>query len=209
MDMPDYTPYFDPEDNWPKYAVGPRKHLHALGVMALNFSFYEAALVVIFEMYLPKSVAKFMFNSLHNQARAEAIRELIGTFEKETDVADHVDYLATHFSMCAQNRHTCLHARSATPFLFDKLHLEKEASNAPGRIITFQITLPDLRQMADDMSVGADYLLKIWRYWAAREQRAGRGQYFVNQGAPIATLPEKPPKPRIVSPHQPGADPEA
>src|ERR1700730_3836698 len=78
-----YESYFDPNDRWPNYAVGPIKHLHALGVLALNFSFYEGAMVILFEEYIPKPVAKYFFDTLNNQERMNAIRELVGNFEPD------------------------------------------------------------------------------------------------------------------------------
>jgi hypothetical protein len=195
-----FDSFFDPEDRWPSYAVGPLKHLHALGVAALNFSYYEGAIIILFEMYLPKDLAKFLFDSLNNQERTQFVRELISTYEKDTKLIDHIEYLITHFSECSKNRHMLLHARPTTPFIDDLLHIEKQARNNPNTLLTYRLSLTELRQIADDMMQGVDYVLSIWRYRASRDQLAGGRKVFA--GTPTLSLPEKPPRPHIVSPHQ-------
>jgi hypothetical protein len=194
--------WFDPEDRWPKYAVGPIKHLHALGVISLNFSFYEHAMIVFFEMYLPKHMAKFMFDNLHNRNRTELVRELLRTYEANPIIVEHIEHSITHYSMCVQNRHTLLHSRPGISEMFGNvLSLEKQSHKNPNTLQKYQLSLEDLRQTADEMQQGIDYVLSIWRYWAARIQLAGGQKFF--SGTPTASLPEKPPKPHIVSPHQP------
>jgi hypothetical protein len=199
-----YQSFFDPDDRWPAYAVGPVKHLHALGVLALNFSFYEGAMVIPFEEYIPKPLAKYLFDMLNNQERLNTIRELVGTFERDPVMIDHIDHLLMHFSECIKNRHMLMHARTKMPPLDGFLHLEKEANRDPNRLLTFKLSLEDLRQAADDMMQGADYLLSIWRYRATKEQLSGGRKYF--SGVPTLVLPEKPPRPRIVNPLQPPSE---
>jgi hypothetical protein len=40
------------EEDWPAYDIGPQKHIHALGVVSLNYNLFEGALWLIFERYL-------------------------------------------------------------------------------------------------------------------------------------------------------------
>src|SRR4051794_7397040 len=43
------------EDQWPLYPIGPNPHMHALGVIAINFNLFEASLFGLFSFVLQKA----------------------------------------------------------------------------------------------------------------------------------------------------------
>jgi hypothetical protein len=58
-------------DAWPHYEVGPRKHIHALGVVAANYNQLEVSLFLLFGRYTQLGVgpALSLFGSLSNNLR--------------------------------------------------------------------------------------------------------------------------------------------
>jgi len=126
----------DPDYEWPKYPTGPKDHLHALGVISLNFSHYEAALIIFFERYIDKRFSGFIFDKMNNEERAGAIRELISIHESNRKFRKKIDFMLRHFATCAENRHTLLHAKPRVSIMpSDILMIEKAIRGTPGRII--------------------------------------------------------------------------
>jgi hypothetical protein len=186
----------DPVEEWPIYDVGPAKHLHALGVVSQNFSFYEWALVILFERFLQKDFANFIFHQMNNEERAGTVRHLFGLYEKDPAVIEHVEHLLRHFSACASNRNSLIHSkRHFAVSLTDMLSVEKVPRNNFQKINVFHLSLGQLRDIADHMMRGITFLLDLWRYLRDRDDPPS--------GAHSRTLPEKPQIPDNLRPHRP------
>ncbi len=58
----------DVEDTWPgpKYQREPYKHVHALGVISLNYNFYEWAMDVLWSYYFGEEAASFVSDKISN-----------------------------------------------------------------------------------------------------------------------------------------------
>ena len=88
--------------------------------------------------------------------------------------------------------------------------LSKKARNDPRRTIKFHITVAQLRQMADEMTVTFDHATRLL-FWFMQRSRPdlnlAKAMGWPDPPAP-APLPNKPPKPSRLTPSQPQADRE-
>jgi hypothetical protein len=104
---------FSSDDMWPlpNYGTGPTKHMHALGVISLNYNTFEAALRFILNLYVPNETTDFFFDQWNNEERCAAIRHFSQREEKDAEVMDRIDHLLKHFSICNENRNHLMHSR--------------------------------------------------------------------------------------------------
>jgi hypothetical protein len=104
---------FDSDDQWPlpDYGTGPTKHVHALGVVSLNFNMYEAAQQVFLEFYLDKATAEFLFDKMPNEQRQAAIRHFVEKDEKDPVIRDLVEHSLAHYARCFENRNILMHSK--------------------------------------------------------------------------------------------------
>lgn len=202
----------EPDYPWPQYSVGPKEHLHALGVISLNFNLYEYSLIVFLEQHFSKDVSAFLTDKLNNAERSQLIR-LIMSKDFHQEVIDEVEFILHHFAICAENRHTLLHSR---PNLLlgafgetRTLALEKFKRGQPEKLLAFQLDIGDLRRAADEMRAGFVFMIDLWRYFFDREHYYTVAKHAEEQNLPIETLafptlPNRPPEPRKINPHQSG-----
>jgi hypothetical protein len=195
---------------WPRYPVGPKGHLEALGVISLNFNLYEYSLVIFLEQHFSKEVSAFLADKLSNEERSQLIRMIMTT---DRELIEEIEFLLAHFATCAHNRHTLLHSRPGIPILGtpeDKvLSLEKFAKGEPERLIAFRLEKGDLRRTADEMRAGFDFVINLWRYLFDREHYYKVLMMTEEQEIPpppssvYPTLPKRPREPRRIDPDQP------
>jgi hypothetical protein len=100
-------------DQWPlpDYTTRPTKHVHALGVISLNFNMYEAAQQVFLEFYLDKGTAEFLFDKMTNEQRQAAIRDSAGKGEKDSVIRDLLEHSLAHYAQCFENRNILMHSK--------------------------------------------------------------------------------------------------
>jgi len=179
---------FSPDDIWPlpDYGTGPTKHVHALGVISLNFNMYEAALQVFLEFYIEKPTADFLFEKMPNERRVEAIRHFVSLSEKDPKIVELVEHSLSHYARCFQNRNTLLHSKQYFAVsLPDLLSLEKKSKGAKS-FMTFHLELTDLRRIADEMMDGVFFVTDIWRVvdFRDREPKDRRTSTFLTPSSP-------------------------
>jgi hypothetical protein len=167
-----------PNYKWPTYDIASQEHLQALGVISLNFNLYESGLMGFLSRYMSHDLAEFLFDKLNNEMRQKLIRELITSKEPDHKVREHIEYLMSHFSTCAANRHTLLHARLRGTPSTEILQLEKNARNEPSTILTYDLKVCDLRRTADEMRAGYNFLSEILRFLIQRESEKGINRSF-------------------------------
>jgi hypothetical protein len=186
------------EDIWPlpNYAVGPSKHVHALGVISLNYNMFELGLVAILELYVPKAEATRLFDDKTNKQRVDTIRRASRQYEKDTVIVDLIEHLLEFFSICRQNRNSLMHSKQHFAVSYEEfLSVEKKPRNADVWN-EFHLTLSDLRRMADEMMEGVFYITDVWRFVNFRDSPPMK--------APLQSpvLPGKPNLPRLLQPNE-------
>jgi hypothetical protein len=190
---------------WPSYPTGPKDHLHALGVISLNFNLYEMSLGVFFERHFPKPIAEHIFQKMTNEERISLIQKLADIYEADPIGKTEIEYALTHFQICAENRHNLLHSRLQMA-LEDVLAVEKQARGSPDKILEFHLKVGDLRRTADEMMAGFNFMIQLWWYFDKRDHFFAQKEGYRQGVMPdppegeAPTLPKRPPKPRKINP---------
>lgn len=184
------------ESKWPSYPVGPQTHIHALGVVSINYNGLEIALSSLIREYLgaEDEVHAYIFQALNLHSQLELFRLCI---EKEKDKAVRQRLLDfSHcFQTCAGNRNLLMHANlHASDTTEDLLGLAKRSRNKPHIYNDMQLSIKELRSVADDIHALFAWAANLWKYIRYRERqdpfRATDDQPF-----PMPALPETPSKP--------------
>ena len=152
------------EDRWPlpKYNPGDRKHLHALGVIAITFATLERSLDLHFlgmakRKKMPKKLSLLYYFNLNEEKRIEATRSIFEEYEKDKKVRELMDNLLDYFKWCRDCRNQLLHAEQyptsigADPAF---LYLTKRIGKQSARSGYLKINLERLRFIADKMREG-------------------------------------------------------
>jgi hypothetical protein len=157
----------DRENGWPlpNYRSGPYEHLHALGVISLNFNMYESSLVIPLEFYLPKSTASFVVNRESHQRRVAAIKHFVSINEPNQQMVGAIDHALKHFDACYENRNILLHSKLSFNAVDARRYLTLEKLSNKAEFIQFHFSLSELQRVADEMMDGVFYLSDIWIWW--------------------------------------------
>ncbi len=154
----------DEKDTWPipKYNLGSKKHLHALGVISVGFSSFERAVEALYQHHprlqkMPDELINLYYFSLNDEKRIQAVRSIFKCFEKDEKVVAAVDNLLSYFQWCREVRSQLLHAEHY-PATFggdpEVLHLSKRMSKQSPELGYMAFTVRTLRDIADKMRVG-------------------------------------------------------
>jgi hypothetical protein len=192
------------EDIWPKpaYETAPPKHLHALGVISLNFNLFETSMYVLLEQFMPESAVAYFFHEMSNEKRMSALRAFSQS-HADPDITERIDSICTYFSICAENRNLLMHSRIEQLRSADLLSLTKMGKSGE---LSFDLPLGILRRVADEMWMGIKFTFDFAKHLAALREsltslvniEPDAGPKFV---AAVQSLPEIPPKPHKLDPH--------
>lgn len=179
---------------WPRYTTGPERHMHALGVIAVNYNVFEFGLALLLEYYTSKAISDYFFNRTNNQERLNAIRHFANAREADPTVLTLVEHLITYFGACTANRNILMHSRHAEgSHPGDILPLEKSSADEPSKLLYFfYLLLPQLRSVADQIMRGITFLKEILKYLHDRDT--------LSASSPRLSLPKKPKPARTLNP---------
>jgi hypothetical protein len=184
------------EYQWPRYATGPDRHMHALGVIAINYNIFEYGLAFLLQHYATTPVSDFFFDKINNEERVEAIGHFAKLKERDPAVLALIDDLLAYFGTCVQNRNILMHSQhSQESRSDDMLPLEKKSTRDPTKLLYFYLLLPHLRRVADQTMRGVSFLQELLEYLRARDV-APNAELF----AADHPLPKKPRSPRQLTP---------
>jgi hypothetical protein len=116
----------DPE--WPAYDTGPHDHMHALGVISVNYNLFERSLFRLFDHYVSDRLIyeerSYWFRSYDNEQRIAAIQFFSNMWEQEQEVRDCLDHLVRYWFVVTEKRHLLLHSALDRPGALspDSLH---------------------------------------------------------------------------------------
>lgn len=157
---------------WPPYALGPEAHIHALGVVAINYNTLEHALFVLLREYLGvyPSIHAYVFQSLNLHSTLTLFKMSVELHEKDDSLRERLVAFCPLFGTCFANRNLLMHANAREADATDELlALAKRSKNKPHIFNDMKLTLPELRHVADDMR--ALFLYTLTRYgpssWSA------------------------------------------
>ena len=106
----------DVEDTWPvpDHNAGKPKHLHAIGVLSMNFNQYERGLYLLYKFHLskkrlPRGIIELYYFSLSERLRLAAIQNVFEEFERSDKVKAVLDSNLKFFDWYSQVRNSILH----------------------------------------------------------------------------------------------------
>jgi hypothetical protein len=147
------------EDTWPlpKYNPGQANHLHALGVIAVEFAQLQRSVESLYHaearrQKMPDELTNLFFYSLNEEKRIEAIRLIYSDYRKHPEIVALISNLLDYFNWCRDCLNHILHAENY-PASFggdsETLYLTKRIGKQSPRSGYMQFTLPRLRSIAD------------------------------------------------------------
>jgi hypothetical protein len=182
--------------HWPRYSTGPDRHMHALGIIAINYNIFEFGLAFLLQHYATSPVSDFFFDRINNEERVATIAHFAKLKERDPAILALIDHLLAYFGTCAQNRNILMHSQhSRQSRSEDTLPLEKKSAQDPTKLLYFYLLLPQLRRVADQTMRGVSFLQELLEYVRARDS-APNPQLFAVQHP----LPKKPRAPRQLTP---------
>lgn len=171
---------------WPAYDAGKHDHVHAMGVVAVNFNTLENLLLSLLHLYFNAeyALAQKLFLKLTNHGRIDTLKELVRTRESRPEVRCLIDNFLDGFVICAENRNILMHSLYLGPkYGSDNMHMAKFSAKQPVKFNTYSFQLIKVRRVADD----------IWRF-----RKIGEDIYYNIRftdypvaGAHYVPLPEK------------------
>jgi hypothetical protein len=203
------------DPKWPSYETGPEKHMHALGIIAVNYNLFERSLYPLFshhwERDLSENERRYLFWTYDNAQRLDAIQFAFKEREGEAEVLDRIDHLATYWSVVSEKRHLLMHStlykQSPLESVFtfppidpDVLMLSKPSKDDWATFNVMNLSLPNLRAIADQLHEGVTFARALALYLFRRDRPlrilglGGLGSFVPPPGP--APLPDKPPIPR-------------
>jgi hypothetical protein len=162
------------EDDWPGYyGRDYRKHLHALGVVAISFATFQASLDTLYLrraelLGLPEDFAKLCYYSLNDDKRLVVLKSIFS--EESPRIISRIDNIVEFFQWCKDCRNNLLHAEPYPPgpsAIPHRLYLKKKVSRASAKDAYIKLSLQSVRLIADLIrsgSVQADHILLHLQY---------------------------------------------
>jgi len=198
----------DPDrvENWPEsqFNVGPVAYVHAFGQIALTSAMLEELLSMKLIQRLPMNaeVSTPLIHALNNRERADWLKALVSAEEKESTVQNLTSHGILCCDICLDNRNMLVHALyTGMDHQAAVMKLTKRSRSDPLKEMKFQVSLEQLRKIADEMGETTNFMLELWEYVRTRQMKA-RVEYDL----PLPPLPEKPALPNRLTIPPPPAD---
>jgi hypothetical protein len=195
------------EDTWPmpRYRTAHDKQMHAIGVITQNFHQFEYGFFRLFghhfeKLGTPANMVWTIYNRLQDNQRSQAIIDVFDACETNPQVIEHIRHVIKFFNKCSDNRNWIFHSRIDLNHTLPKLRLKKGLKEDWERENRIDLSLPQLRKIADDMFTGWEYLWHLFAYLQGRDFSQTIHPAFLLTFP--ATLPEKPTLPDSIKPIQ-------
>jgi len=136
--------------DWPRYQVGPRDGIFALGVVSVNYARLEFAVQAVFTTLLgitSELSARLMFK-LTPEVRDKMMREMLPMHDWPDNVLDLLLHFIEAHKTCYENRNKLMHS-SLISGSEQAIVLYKTGRD--GKTTLTNPSIPELRQVADDM----------------------------------------------------------
>jgi hypothetical protein len=136
---------------WPPYDIGPHDSIFAIAVASVNYGRLEFAFEHVFAKVLgiTSSEARAHLATIRNYERArKEMRDALPNLNWPQDTKDRVIHFIKAFEILAYNRNCLDHSNV---FVGDEAPTGLYKSDRKGNTILTNVTLAELRQVADDM----------------------------------------------------------
>jgi hypothetical protein len=183
-------------DNWPNYSVGPKEHLHAMGVLIAAWTHVETAYQALLQLVFPQhnKAGIHAFELLSLDGWYKLIRAHFPDFATAEEM-ELIEYFMKSSNICKENRNVIAHAGHPNQVAASTIMMTGKVSKDRSSLDLIYFDLLSLREMADATYTTANFGLNLW---SAINRRLTNASLQAQGLAPkfFSSLPEKPPLPR-------------
>jgi len=163
----------DTEHEWPAhYNPGSHKHLHALGVIAVEFASLERSLDTLYanrarKENFPEELTDLFYFTLNEEKRIEAIRTIFRTRENDGATVILINNILDYFQWCRNCRNQLLHAERYPPSFggdTDLIYFVKRLGKQMKKTGYMKLSVRHLRYIADRIHAGVVQCATIHLY---------------------------------------------
>lgn len=169
--------------------------MHALGVVAAAYNQLEFYLWCFFRIYvgISSEMTSHLFVTLTNNSRVDLITKSLELMERDPVCVEQVSYFLKCFNLCAESRNFLMHATVDTNDSDTMLTLTKASRNNPTTRNQANLTLDEIRGVADDCYNVVMFGHELY-LWKAVQAAGGSVSYAGTTYT--QPLPDKPALPR-------------
>ncbi len=204
---------------WPSYRVGNSAYIHAIGVVASKYNLLEFRFRSLFPIYtrIPTGPAYKLFAKISNEMRLELMHECIDFSTHPDAIKSEVRHFLAGFKACSDNRNIFMHATVfyvfgpgdiACPELAapgDQPHglgFQKSPKGDPYQINTYQLTIEEVRAVADAIRAFDEYGEGLYWYILKNYEPVRFKTFGLSEETQCA-LPNRPALPSLLTPTAP------
>jgi hypothetical protein len=147
--------------NWPNAIVGNKDSILAIGAVSVNYARLEFAMTAMFATIsgCAIQVATLLVQKIPTPGRPDLMRKLLAMRQAwPTDVRDRCAHFINGFGTLADNRNLLMHS-SVAASIEQAITLYKTTKQGTTELCV--VSVPELRQVADDMLVYFYYGLRL------------------------------------------------
>jgi hypothetical protein len=201
---------------WPprSYHIGPKDHLHALGVVAALYNNLEFSLFGLFYMYsgISGPLAQSLFGNMSNAQRADFLTKCIDEARIDVILKELAYHFIQCFSICAENRNFLMHATIHPHIDPEQLTFRKSSREDPARFNTINAGVTAIRKVANSFHEIDNFGVGVFTATSSKlDWKPGlRVSNIRIDGVPFEPpLPQKPPLPdKLLTPAPKAPKPE-
>jgi hypothetical protein len=162
---------------WPLYDSGPSDHVHALGVVSVNYNYLEWVLWTFHIHFLraDHSVTSLIFLKAPTNVRLQVLGQIAARTVTDPGMRDHIEYFIKGYDLCDNNRNVLMHSQLLAGRESNDVFPATKFSKKTGKLASYEFTLPDIRRIADEIHEWAEYGNQTVTYAFFHGRAAKRG----------------------------------
>jgi hypothetical protein len=191
--------------DWPSpgHRIASVAHVHAFGMIALTSAMMEESLSLLLAHFLriKIDVAIPLIHKCTNGTRLELLRNLATPEQSgSSSTAEMITFAINCYEICNENRNILVHAlHEGTDRITSVMKLSKRTNKNPINAFEIELSLPELRQCAEEMANTVNYMLDLY----AVLTRAHSNTLIRRPARPHKLLQNLPPSTRRTDPPRP------
>lgn len=191
-------------DDWPRgqhIVRCPSEHVHAIGMVALNFNLMEETVrrILVQQINVPPKAAEKIAGGMTNRERVDTLLAIIESDQHGDEVICVVRAALHAFDICTDNRNILMHSNHLYSDVASGVtSLFKRSRGDKSKGLIFDVNISDLREVADVTNDTINMLLDLWMYFETRLplERRFPDDFMDVSTSPPSPLPREIPKPR-------------
>ena len=145
--------------DWPDHPTAPLEHIHAIGVLSLNYNEMETQLLSLIQCYDTTSppVASFLFEKVPTNVRIEWLKLIIPENIVSTPLHEAISSFIAAYSRCTDNRGLLVHSRVWAYRASDDVIITSKRARNSGEERSYEFPLDVIRRVADEIQFWGRY----------------------------------------------------